>query len=191
MNDDDLKFKHPFSCILSAPSKSGKTSFCIRLLQNFAALCSERELGGGIVWCYSAKTAVPKRRLLLSNTTYHVGVPEKFGGGVGRPRLLIIDDLLNDVYSKQLCDMFKRGSHQRNISVNLITQNLFQHGRKCRNIMLNAHYVVALNTSEIRSSLCIWPITCILKIVLGYITPTWMRPQIPRLPHLRSDTRHR
>ena len=57
---------------------------------------------------------------------------------------MILDDLLNDVYSKQVCDMFTRGSHHRNISVILITQNLFHQGRYCNDISLNAHYVVAL-----------------------------------------------
>ena len=53
--DDDLKLKHSFSCILSSPSKSGKTSFCILLLQNLDSLCSERESCGGIIWCYRKK----------------------------------------------------------------------------------------------------------------------------------------
>jgi len=75
MSDVDLKFKHPFTCTVSGPSGSGKTSFCIRLLQKLAALCTERVFGGGRVWFYSEKTAVPKRWLLLSNTTYHEDVP--------------------------------------------------------------------------------------------------------------------
>jgi len=133
MSDDDLKFKYLFSCIVGGPSKSGKTSFCIRKLQKIAALCTEREFGGSNIWCYSEKTPVPSRRLLPSNTTYHEGVPEKFGGG-GQPRLMILDDLLNDVYSKQVCDLFTRGSHHTNISVILITQNLFHQGRYCRDI---------------------------------------------------------
>ena len=41
MGDDDLKFKHSFSCIVSDPSKSGKTSFSVRLLQNLDSLCTE------------------------------------------------------------------------------------------------------------------------------------------------------
>jgi len=81
------------------------------------------------------------------NTTYHEGVPENFGGGGGggggKSCLVIIDDLLKDVYSKQVCDLFTRGSHHRNISVILITQNVFHQGRYCRDISLNAHYVVA------------------------------------------------
>jgi len=157
---------------------SDKTSFFIRLPQNLAALCTERAFGGGIVWCYSQKTAVPKCRLLPSNTTYHDGVPENFGGGC-EPRLVILDDLLNDVYSKQMCELFTTGSLHRNISVILITQNLFHQGHSCGDISLKAHYVVALKTSEIRSSLCSWPIKCIPKIVLGCITPTWMRHKDP------------
>jgi len=113
-----------------------------RVLQNLDALCTEREFGGGIIWCYSEKTAVPKSKQLPSNTTYQEGVPEIFGDC--KPRLVILDDLLNDVYSKQVCDLFTRGCHHRNISVILVTQNLFHQGRYCRDILLNAHYVVAL-----------------------------------------------
>jgi len=137
MGDDDLKFKHPFSCLVSGPSKSGKTSFCIRLLQNL-------DLRGGIICCYSEKTVVPKSEKLPLNTTYHEGVQENFGGGGGKPRLVILDDVLNDVYSKQVCDLFTRGSYNRNISVILIIQNLFNRSRYCRDISLNAHYMAAL-----------------------------------------------
>jgi len=129
---------------MSGPSASGKTSFCIGLLQKLAALCTEREFVSGVVRCYSEKTAVPKRRLLPSKPTYHEGVTENFGVGGGKPCLVILDDLLNDVYSRQVCDLFTRGSHHRNISVILITQNVFHQRRYCRDILLNSHYVVAL-----------------------------------------------
>jgi len=46
------------------------------------------------------------------------------------------DDLLNEVYSKDVCDLFTKGSHHRNISVILITQNLFHQGRFSRYISL-------------------------------------------------------
>ena len=57
---------------------------------------------------------------------------------------MILDVLLNDVYSKQVCDLFTKGSHQRNISVILLTQNLFHQGRYCRDISLNSKYLVLL-----------------------------------------------
>ena len=155
---------------MCGPSKSRKTSFSIRFLQILATLCTEREFGGGIIWCYNEKTAVPKRRLLPSKSIYHEGVPEKFGVG-GRPCLVILDYFLNDVYSKKVGEWFTRGSHHRNINVILIKQNLLHQGRYCRDISLNAHYVVALKNA----SLCTCPIKCIPKVVLRYITPTWMR----------------
>ena len=62
----------------------------------------------------------------------------------GEPSLVILDDLLNDVYSKQVCELFTRGSHYRIISVILVTQNVFHQCRFWRDISLNAHYIVAL-----------------------------------------------
>ena len=56
---------------------------------------------------------MPKRHQSPLNTTCHEGVPENFGGGGdgGKPFLVILDDLLNGVYSKQVCDLFTSGSH--------------------------------------------------------------------------------
>jgi len=51
---------------------------------------------------------------------------------------------MNQVYSKDVCDMFTKGSHHRNISVLLLTQNLFHQGTNCRGISLNAKYLVVL-----------------------------------------------
>jgi hypothetical protein len=60
-----------------------------------------------------------------------------------KAQLIILDDLLNEVYSN-LCDLFTKGSHYRNVSVLLLTQNIFQKGRFCKTISLNAKYTVAL-----------------------------------------------
>jgi len=139
---DDLKFRHPFSCIVSGPSGSGKTSFVKRFLQNLRSLYTEPTFAGGIVWCYAEKIAVLSR--LPADVTYNEGVSEDFGSANGEPSLVILDDLLNDVYSTQVCELFTRGSRHRNISVILIIQNLFHQGRFCRDISLNSHYIVAL-----------------------------------------------
>jgi len=81
-----------------------------------------------------------------ANVRYNEGVPEGFGSANGEPCLVIFDDLLTDVYSKQVCELYTRGSHHRNISVILITQNLFHQMRFCRDISLNAHYIVTLKS---------------------------------------------
>jgi len=118
-----------------------ETSFVRRFLENFRDLCTEPKFAGGVVWCYGEKSAVPSH--LPANIRIHEGVPEDFGSANMEPSLVILDDLLTDVYSKQACELFTRGSHHRNLSVILITQNLFHQGRFCRDISLNAHYIVA------------------------------------------------
>jgi hypothetical protein len=122
--------------------------FCIKFLQHLDSLSTETNFNGGLTWCYSEKTAVPSQQLawLKKSIKYHEGLPEEkdIGDAHGRPSLLILDDLLNQVYSSQVCDLFTKGSHHRNVSVILITQNLFHQGRFCRNISLNAKYLVLL-----------------------------------------------
>jgi ABC-type polar amino acid transport system ATPase subunit len=51
----DLRFKHPFSCIIADPSGSGKSSFCIKLLQNLESRSNEHEFAGGVLCCYGEK----------------------------------------------------------------------------------------------------------------------------------------
>jgi hypothetical protein len=141
----DLKFKHPTSCLLSGPSGSGKTSFCIRFLQNLKTLCTVADFIGGILWCYSEISAIPYRQLSgTKHVRFHEGVPADFNNSGEKPCLIIVDDLLNTAYSKDVCDLFTKDSHHRNISVILITQNLFHQGELCRDISLNAKYIVVL-----------------------------------------------
>ena len=61
----DLKFKHPFSCILSGPLGSGKLSFTLRLVQHLDSLCTEPNFTGGIIWCYSEMSNFPRKKVHL------------------------------------------------------------------------------------------------------------------------------
>jgi len=119
---DDIRFKHPFTCIVSGPSGSGKSSFTLRLLQHFDSLCREPNYSGGIIWCYSEKSAVPRRELapLHKDVNFHKGVPQSFGNEHGKPCLIILEVLFNEVYSKDVCDLFTKGSHHRNIGSNVV-----------------------------------------------------------------------
>jgi hypothetical protein len=114
----DLKFKHPFTCIVSGPTRSGKSSFTLRFLQRLDSLCTEPNFGGSIIWCYSEKSAVPERELdaLHKEVRFHEGVPQNFGGNVhSKLCQIILDDLSNEVYSMDVFDLFTKGSHHRNM----------------------------------------------------------------------------
>ena len=143
------------------------------------SLCTEPNFSSGIVWCYSEKSAVPREKLtsLHKNFNFHEGVPPNFGNGQCRPCLIILDDLLNEVYSKDVCDLFTKGSHHRNISVILITQNVFHQGLFCRAISLNAKYSVALKKSETRVNFNTWRDKCIPKLAILYTGRIWKLPR--------------
>ena len=104
---EELRFKQTFSCIISGHSGSGKSSFCIKLLQNIQSLFTETKFGGGILWCYGGKNAVPSVDVGRS-IEFHEDVPENFTNPGSKPCLKILDDLLKEVYSKELCHLFKK-----------------------------------------------------------------------------------
>ena len=54
----------------------------------------------------------------------------------------MLDDLSNETYLRGVCVLFTKGSHHRDISLILITKNLFQQARLSRDISLNAKYLV-------------------------------------------------
>ena len=89
---------------------------------------------------------MPRQQLykLGLNITNQEGLPETDGNAQGDPSLIVLDDLLNEVYSKDVCDLFTKGSHYRNISVLLLMQNIFHQGTNCRDISLNAKYLLLL-----------------------------------------------
>jgi hypothetical protein len=87
----------------------------------------------------------------LKNVQVHEGVPENFEKPQGRPCLFILDNLLNEVYSRAVCELFTKGRYYRNMSVILVTQNLFHQAPQCRDIPLNAKYLVALKNVRDRN----------------------------------------
>jgi len=139
---DDLKIYHPFSYLVSGPSVSVNSELYIRFLQNLDALCSDRNFDVGVIWCHSKKTAVSNQHLavLMKQIRYNEAVPSDFENAHGKPCLVILDDLLNNVYSKEVCELFTKGSHHRNINEVLFTQNNFHQGRYFRDISLNDNF---------------------------------------------------
>ena len=151
----DVRFKHPFACIIAGPTRSGKSKFCVRFLNNHSSFCTERFKGGNS-WCFSERTSIPTGEMdaLNLNIRYDEGKPVDFKNKRGEPCLFILDDLLNDAHSSGLvCDLLTKGSHHPNISVILITQNIFHQSEHCRDNSLKAKYLVLLKKFRDRSQL--------------------------------------
>ena len=104
---EDLRFKHLFTYIISGPSGSGKLSFCIKMVQNLGSLSTETNFKGGILWFYGESNAVPSVDV-GRKVQFHEGVPDNFANVDNKPCLIILDNLLNEVYTREGVQTYKR-----------------------------------------------------------------------------------
>lgn len=132
----DVRLKHPFTCTIAGPTSSGKTQFVFRLIRHANELINpppER-----ILYCYGE---FQPSFAEFPQVEFQEGLPD-VGQFDGRLRvLLIIDDLMNEA-DQNVCNIFTKLSHHRNVSVAFVTQNLFHRNRHVRTMNLNTHYLV-------------------------------------------------
>ena len=147
--------QHPFTAIVSGPTQSGKTEWVIQLLDNAERSIFPIEDIAKIIYCYGEKqTKIDNAldRFQIRFPTCKViqiqGLPSKekiLFNNDDQQKLLILDDLMEDAQQSEfVMDLFTRGSHHNNLSVILISQNLFLRGRHQRTISLNACYIVVM-----------------------------------------------
>lgn len=143
----DLRWKHPFTAIISGPTSSGKSFFIKRFLEDRHQLISPKI--EDVIYCVpegqKADASIPFTHL-------HEGIPDSDSFKDGRPRLIILDDLMREA-NGNVIDLFTKGSHHQNISVMFVTQNFFNQGKGRRDISLNAHYIVCLKNPRDRQQI--------------------------------------
>ncbi len=138
--------QHPFSMMVSGPSKAGKTIFTSKLLENINSMCTVAP--EEIIWCYSEYqpnyTVLAQR---LPHLRFVQGLPDvlELRKKSFIPRLMVLDDLMFETSkSKEISQLFTKGVHHWGISVVNIVQNIFHGG--LRTARINAHYLVLFKT---------------------------------------------
>ena len=148
-----IQFKHPFSAIFSGPSKAGKTEFTFRLLQNYKTMIEPTP--NCIIYCYTMwQNKFNSLKELIPDIKFYQGIIPVDEINEELVNLIILDDLMTESgKNDEVLDMFTKGSHHKNFSVVLITQNLFSKGPNSRTISLNAQYIVMFNNPRDRSQI--------------------------------------
>lgn len=129
---------HPFTCIVSGPTGSGKTSLVKSIIEQKAISPKPKN----ILWLYAADQPLYKD---LRNVKFYQGIPEDIEDRFDKNKtnLLIIDDLMTKCHSdERLTRLFSVGSSHMNLSIIFIIHNIFHQGKEMRNISLNSHYII-------------------------------------------------
>lgn len=138
--------KSPFTLMLCGPSSCGKTTFALQLINQMKPIKN-------LLWLNGEVNALPKQiSSLADNVEVSDVIPDTFENLIENT-LIVIDDLMTSAYTKSICDLFTKGSHHKNISVILITQNLFHQGKYCRDISLNCKYLVLFKNPRDKSQI--------------------------------------
>ena len=143
-----LQLKHSFSMIVAGPSKSGKTVFVKRLLQNLQEMCDPTpEI---IYWCYGEYQDAYID--LESSVKLLEGLPDlqMFKQNKNKVQVLILDDMMADCSKNdKLTTLFTKGSHHWNLSIIHLVQNLYFEG--LRSARINSQYLVLMKNPSDQS----------------------------------------
>lgn len=138
-----MQFQHPFTCIITGMTGCGKSTLVKGLIQH--RLQTINPPPDRIIYAYGAyqEQLFSELSSYCQDIEFVDGLPYNLELDPLQNNMLVIDDLMGTCKDNQeISDLFTKGSHHLNLSVLLITHNLFQQGSVCRTISLNAHYII-------------------------------------------------
>jgi hypothetical protein len=147
---DSFVFQAPFACLVSGPSRSGKSTLLLSILKNAREMINPAP--DRILFCYAqpqdAFNTVPGIEL-------HHGIPDvETEFDPNQNNLLILDDLMDQAdCNPDIQKLFTVDSHHKNISIFFITQNIYSKGKCMRTISLNTNYMLIFNNPRDRQQI--------------------------------------
>lgn len=154
----DVRWKHPWTSIVCGPTGCGKTIFVKTFLRYLPKMANIQF--GRILFYYGewqeAYLELQREMTGKCKIEFREGLPrpEDYSNDPLCAKLIIIDDLMRESSSCEvIVDLFTKGSHHKNLSVILISQNLFHQGRGQRDISLNANYIVVFKNPRDRAQI--------------------------------------
>lgn len=134
------KLHHPICGIVCGPSMVGKTRLTIDIINN-----NVYDIFIKRVRWFSEASSAPERSAITDaiHVEFIHKLPEQFLNDTGEPLLIIIDDFMDlSMKSEAVSKLFTKDSHHQNISVILLTQNIYNPGKYSRNISLNSSFYI-------------------------------------------------
>lgn len=156
----DLRFKAPFSLILSGVSGSGKTTWVENLFKNYNNIIDDGRQYPNLMWISGTNQPELFERIkksFVGNCRFITELPENLYEEIERSdkRLtIVVDDLMHEIANfKDLGKLFTKGRSHLNINVIVMMQNPFPRGTEMRNLALNTQYQVLFKNPRDRSQI--------------------------------------
>lgn len=145
-------FNHPFTSMIAGPTQSGKTTFLKKLIDECQTLI--KPAPDLITFCYSQYQKSYDQFSKKIPIEFKQGLPSIEDFDPSKNNLVILDDLMTECENDpSISNLFTVDSHHKNISVILITHNIFSKGKHTRTISLNSHYMILFNNPRDRSQI--------------------------------------
>ena len=121
-----FKFKHPFCMMVTGPSRSGKTQWVLRLLQQRRERINPPV--DAVVFCYAHwQDKYDELQRTVPAIQFHRGLPSSSTMTSLRNGIVVLDDLMEQaVKDANIMSIFTEGSYHNNISVIFLMQNMYQ-----------------------------------------------------------------
>ncbi len=143
-------FTHQFTAIIAGPTGCGKTCLLTKILKDTTKFIINSP--SKIYYCYAHYQDIfdcSKHQVEFVKGLVNIDELDPTF-----PNLIIYDDLMDECQNdKSIEHLFTRGSHHKNISVIMLTQNIFNKGKFSRTINLNSHYTILFNNPRDRTQI--------------------------------------
>ena len=161
LDEDDFKFHTPFAMSVTGPSQSGKSEFIVKLLKYKASLFS---VDFEKIYYFTPEALFvrhneifEKLKELCPQIQHFSGLPDILQLNLThdrRPKLLIIDDLMNDFLSNEkMVQLLSVEVHHFNITVIFTFQNIYAPSKFGKTIARNVNYrVIFYNRMDLRET---------------------------------------
>lgn len=116
----ELKWKHPFTAIVSGPTSSGKSTFIKKFLSHITHMVDTPITE--IIYCAPAISQADLSNV-CGNIRNFEGIPDVEMFSDQKPRLVILDDMMREA-DDRVVDIFTKGSHHCNHSVVNISKEI-------------------------------------------------------------------
>ena len=144
------KFDYPFRIFISGSSQSGKTYFARELIENNQVFNGKLS---AIHYChpdYLSERPVEWHTSLSIPVTYQSGIPNLNDlCKIEKHSCIILDDLYEECINSQAIDyLFRVLSGKKMLSVIIMSQRYFAHGKFGMNIRNNCNFTVLMRNSD-------------------------------------------